>query len=225
MGTLDGPGVRFVVFMQGCNLRCKCCHNPDTWDLWAGNEYTATEVVDRIVRFKEYFRESGGVTVSGGEPLLQSTFVKELFELCHDNGINTCLDTSGDMLNEDVKKLLAVTDRVLLDIKYTNNDLYIENVGCNYDKVLEFLSYLDSINLTTTLRQVVIPTQNDNEENIRILNDIANRYKCVDKVELLPFKKICQTKYDDMNIPFPFADVPHAKKEDINALFRLIDKK
>lgn len=225
MGTLDGPGVRFVVFMQGCNLRCKCCHNPDTWDLSVGNEYTATEVVDRIVRFKEYFRESGGVTVSGGEPLLQSAFVKELFELCHDNGINTCLDTSGDMLNEDVKKLLAVTDRVLLDIKYTNNDLYIENVGCNYDKVLEFLSYLDSINLTTTLRQVVIPTQNDNEENIRILNDIANRYKCVDKVELLPFKKICQTKYDDMNIPFPFADVPHAKKEDINALFRLIDKK
>lgn len=225
MGTLDGPGVRFVVFMQGCNLRCKCCHNPDTWDLSVGNEYTATEVVDRIVRFKEYFRENGGVTVSGGEPLLQSAFVKELFELCHDNGINTCLDTSGDMLNEDVKKLLAVTDRVLLDVKYTNNDLYIENVGCNYDKVLEFLSYLDSINLTTTLRQVVIPTQNDNEENIRILNDVANRYKCVDKVELLPFKKICQTKYDDMNIPFPFADVPHAKKEDINALFRLIDKK
>lgn len=225
MGTLDGPGVRFVVFMQGCNLRCKCCHNPDTWDLSVGNEYTATEVVDRIVRFKEYFRESGGVTVSGGEPLLQSAFVKELFELCHDNGINTCLDTSGDMLNEDVKKLLAVTDRVLLDIKYTNNGLYIENVGCNYDKVLEFLSYLDSINLTTTLRQVVIPTRNDNEENIRILNDVANRYKCVDKVELLPFKKICQTKYDDMNIPFPFADVPHAKKEDINALFRLIDKK
>lgn len=225
MGTLDGPGVRFVVFMQGCNLRCKCCHNPDTWDVNSGQIFTADEVVSRAVRFKEYFGDNGGVTVSGGEPLLQSRFVKELFDLCHQNSINTCLDTSGDMLTDDVKALLMSTDRVLLDIKYTDNALYIENVGCDYDRVLEFLSYLDRKCIPTTLRQVIIPTVNDNEDNIRRLNELANAHLCVDKVELLPFKKICQTKYDDMKISFPFGHLPCVKTEDVHSLLNLIDKK
>ena len=108
MGTLDGPGVRFVVFLQGCPLRCKCCHNPDTWQLDGGREYTAEELIRRIVRFREYFGADGGVTVSGGEPLLQATFVRELFMRCHDEGIHTCLDTSGCMLGGDVEALLAV---------------------------------------------------------------------------------------------------------------------
>lgn len=224
MGTLDGPGVRFVVFMQGCNLRCKCCHNPDTWEMNAGQEFKASDVLDKIVRFKEYFGDNGGVTVSGGEPLLQSKFVKELFDLCHANSINTCLDTSGDMLNDDVRALLLSTDRVLLDIKYTDNESYLKNVGCDYDRVLEFLNYLDEHNIKTTLRQVIIPTKNDNTENIMRLNELANAHNCVDKVELLPFKKICQTKYDEMKIEFPFAHIDYAKKEDVQAFLKLIDK-
>ena len=224
LGTLDGPGVRFVVFFQGCNLRCKCCHNPDTWDVTKGDVFTALEVVDKAVRCKEYFGENGGVTISGGEPLMQSAFAAEIFSLCHCNGVNTCLDTSGDILNDDVKNLLRFTDRVLLDIKYTNNEQYIENVGCDYDRVLRFLAYLDEQKISTTLRQVIIPTINDNEENIHKLNELANNHACVDKVELLPFKKICQTKYDDMKISFPFADIVHAKKEDVNALLKYIDK-
>ena len=222
MGTVDGPGVRFVVFMQGCNLRCKCCHNPDTWDCSGGVEYTAPEIVQKASRFKEYFGTKGGITLSGGEPLLQALFAKEVFTLCHKEGINTCLDTSGSVLTDNVKELLSVTDRVLLDIKYTDEDLYKENVGCSLAPVLEFLSYLQQQGIKTTLRQVIIPTVNDNEANILKLKDIADKHTCVDKIELLGFKKICQTKYDDMNIAFPFADIPKATFDDVEKLKKLI---
>ena len=117
LGTVDGPGIRFVVFLKGCNLRCGCCHNPDTWDMSGGTEYTAEQIGETAVRSKEYFGEQGGITLSGGEPLLQSEFAREVFSLCHKNGINTCLDTSGSLLNDQAKALLEVTDRVLLDIK------------------------------------------------------------------------------------------------------------
>lgn len=222
MGTVDGPGVRFVVFMQGCNLRCKCCHNPDTWDCSGGTEYTPAEIVNKASRYKEYFGDKGGITLSGGEPILQAEFAKEVFALCHENGINTCLDTSGSILNDDVKALLEVTDRVLLDIKYTDDALYIENVGCHLSPVLSFLSYLDEKGIKTTLRQVVIPTVNDTKDNILKLKAIANAHKCVDKIELLPFKNICQTKYDDMKITFPFAHINPPKADDINKLKELI---
>lgn len=221
MGTLDGPGVRYVVFMQGCNLRCRCCHNPDTWAINEGKEYKASQIVKNAARFKEYFGDVGGITLSGGEPLLQAKFAFEVFSLCHNENINTCLDTSGNILNEDVKKLLSVCDRVLLDVKYTEDKLYRENVGCSMDLPLEFLAYLNSINIPTTLRQVIIPGINDNEENIKKLKDIAGDFPCVDKIELLPFKKICQTKYDNMGIDFPFAHIPTPDKktmENLNSL-------
>ena len=130
MGTLDGPGVRFVIFLQGCQLRCGCCHNPDTWDMGGGTQYCAEDIVRRAVRYREYFGDEGGVTVSGGEPLLQADFVREVFEECHKEGINTCLDTSGSLLTDGVRELLEVTDRVLLDIKYTSDEAYRENVKC-----------------------------------------------------------------------------------------------
>lgn len=206
LGTVDGPGVRYVVFMQGCPLRCKCCHNPDTWDYSGGKEYSASQVLEKVVRFKEYFGEDGGITVSGGEPLLQSEFVAELFSLCQKNDINTCLDTSGCVINESVIKLLKVTDRVLLDIKYTSDIEYEQNVGCKLSKVLEFLSFLDRMKIPTIIRQVIIPTVNDSEENIKRLKEITKDYKCIDKIELLPFRKICQVKYDNLKIDFPFGD-------------------
>lgn len=213
LGAVDGPGIRFVVFMQGCNLRCGCCHNPDTWECGTGKQYTAEEIVARAKRYKEYFGKDGGITVSGGEPLLQADFVKEVFALCKEEGINTCLDTSGSVFNEKVEALLEVTDRVLLDIKYTNNELYKKHVGCDMDRVIDFLSYLNRKKIPVTLRQVIIPTLNDNEENIVSLKKIASDYGCVDKTELLAFKKICQMKYDKMNISFPFADIPEPSKE------------
>ncbi len=224
LGTLDGPGVRFVVFFQGCNLRCHCCHNPDTWDMTTGKTYTAEEIVKTAERYREYFGKEGGITLSGGEPLLQPEFAKEIFRLCKEAGINTCLDTSGSILNDAVKELLTFTDRVLLDIKYTTEPLYRDYVGGTLGGTLEFLQYLDKENIPVTLRQVIIPTLNDNEENILSLKAIAEGHKCVTNTELLPFKKICQTKYNSMGIPFPFGHLP-TPTADSMAKFKKILKK
>ncbi|MBR5235893.1 MAG: pyruvate formate lyase-activating protein [Clostridia bacterium] len=222
MGTLDGPGVRFVVFLQGCSLRCKCCHNPDTWEEGGGTLYTPEQIAEKSLHFKEYFGHDGGITLSGGEPLLQADFTCEVFRLCHEKGINTCLDTSGSVLDDRVKKLLSVTDRVLLDIKYTDDALYQENVGCSLNLPLNFLRYLNEQKIATTLRQVIIPGLNDNRENIEKLKALAKDHACVDKVELLPFKKICQTKYDAMGIEFPFAHIPTPDKKTMDELESLL---
>ena len=222
LGTVDGPGIRYVVFMQGCNLRCSCCHNPDTWDKNNGNEYTPEQVFNNASRFIEYFGKDGGITVSGGEPLLQADFVKELFELCKKNGINTCLDTSGSILSDKILSLLDYTDRVLLDVKYTNNQDYLKYVGCNLDTVLRFLGVLNDKKIPTIVRQVIIPTINDDKENILDLKEIVAKYPCVDKIELLPFKKICQTKYDKLGIEFPFGTLPTPTAELMKSLNELV---
>ncbi|MBQ9747872.1 MAG: pyruvate formate lyase-activating protein [Clostridia bacterium] len=223
LGTVDGPGVRFVVFFQGCNLRCKCCHNPDTWSPSGGNAYSAQEIVSRVKRFRSYFGREGGITLSGGEPLLQAEFAREIFTLCHAEGIHTCLDTSGSILNDAVRALLAETDRVLLDIKYTSDEAYRENVRCPMETPMAFLDHLDAQKIPTTIRQVIIPTVNDDEENILALRDIVRLHSCVDKVELLPFRKICTTKYENMGIPFPFGHLPEAKREDVERLKALLN--
>ncbi len=222
LGTVDGPGVRFVVFLQGCHLRCKCCHNPDTWDINGGKEESAISLFEKAKRYKEYFGKEGGITLSGGEPLLQAKEAYELFALCKENGINTCLDTSGSVMNEDVKMLLSVTDRVLLDIKYTDDKDYRTNVGCSMKPVIEFLDYIDTYSIPTTLRQVIIPSLNDNAENIEKLKEIRDQYSCVDSVELLAFHKICETKYQNMGIEFPLADTPEPTKEMMDKLNSLL---
>lgn len=224
LGTVDGPGVRFVAFLQGCNLRCGCCHNPDTWELFGGTEYCAGEVVNKAARFREYFGENGGITLSGGEPLLQAEFAHAIFKLCHEEKINTCLDTAGSILNDRVKALLSETDRVLLDVKYTEDELYKKLAGCDISRVFDFLSYLDSENVPTTLRQVIIPTLNDNTENISALVSLAEKHSCVDKIELLPFRKICQTKYDNLKINFPFSHIPEPDKEKMSKLCKCLGK-
>ncbi len=218
LGTVDGPGVRFVVFLQGCNLRCGCCHNPDTWESHGGTEYTPEQILEKVLRCRDYFGKDGGITLSGGEPLLQAEFAYEVFALCHDNGVNTCLDTSGSILNEEIKKLLTVTDRVLLDIKYTNDKQYREYVGCSLEKPIEFLKYLQSQKIPVTLRQVIIPTLTDNEENVKKLKDIADMHSVVDKIELLPFRKICQTKYDNMGLEFRFGGIAEPSREQMERL-------
>ena len=222
LGAVDGPGVRFVVFLQGCPLRCGCCHNPDTWDFTGGEEFTPEEIVKKALRYKEYFGANGGITISGGEPLLQAEFVEKVFALCKEKGINTCLDTSGCFLNADVEKLLSVTDRVLLDIKYTTKEQYKDFVGCDFEQVVEFLEYLNNQKIPTTLRQVIIPTLNDTKENILSLKEIAKANSNVDKIELLPFKKICQMKYDKMGINFLFQNIPEPTKQMMDQLNSLI---
>ena len=219
LGTLDGPGVRFVAFTAGCNLRCGCCHNPDTWSIAdAKYAYTAEALCERAQRYRGYYGNEGGVTLSGGEPLLQAEFAYEFFSKCKSVGYNTCLDTSGSILTDEVKRLLSVTDRVLLDIKYATDELYLSHVGCSIQKPLEFLSYLEAEGIPTTLRQVVIPTLNDDEDNTRFLKKLIRSHHCIDKVELLPFKKICRVKYDSMNIPFEFDRFDTPDKAKVAAL-------
>ena len=221
MGTLDGPGVRFVVFAQGCPLRCKCCHNPDTWEISGGTEYTPQQIVARVLRCRDYFGEKGGITISGGEPLLQPDFCRKVFELCREEGINTCLDTSGCLLNPQIDALLEVTDRVLLDIKYHTDDLYKENAGCGIDAPLAFLEVLSRKGIPVTLRQVIIPGLSDGDESVLFLRGLRKRFPTVDSIELLPFRKICQVKYDSMGIVFPLehTDEPTAARmNQLNAL-------
>lgn len=222
LGTLDGPGVRFVVFTQGCNLRCGCCHNPDTWDMNNAKEIDTNEIIKKVIRYKEYFGTQGGITVSGGEPLLQPKFTKELFMLAHKENINTCLDTSGSILNDDVKELLEHTDYVLLDLKYTSNELYNKYVGCSLNNVLDFLKYLNEINKHTIIRQVIIPSLNDSKEDILKLKEITKEYKCIKKIELLPFKKICEVKYKNMNLDFKFKNFDTPSKEKMDELNNLL---
>ena len=225
LGTVDGPGVRFVAFMAGCPLRCKCCHNPETIDGRDFSEYEPQTLADTAARFREYFGERGGVTLSGGEPLIQAEFATEYFRLCHARGINTCLDTSGCIMNPAVDALLGVTDRVLLDIKYTNDADYRENVGCGLAPVLRFLEELEQRGIPTTLRQVIIPTLNDSEDNIRALAEIARAHRCVDGVELLPFRKYCEVKYKNLGIPFPLAHIPEPTEAQMANLRALLEEK
>lgn len=223
LGTVDGPGIRFVVFAQGCPLRCKCCHNPDTWDLNGGTEYSPEEIVKKALNYKEYFGEKGGITISGGEPLLQAEFCYEVFKLSHAEGLNTCLDTSGVILSEKTKKLLEETDRVLLDIKYTSDEEYEENVGMKLSTAIEFLEYLNKINMPVVIRYVVIPTLNANKESMLKLRDIVKKYSCIEKVELLPLRKICETKYDNMGIEFPLKHVKEPSREEVLELEKILN--
>ena len=221
LGTVDGPGVRFVVFLQGCHLRCKCCHNPDTWEK-GGTATGAEEIAQKAARYKPYFGENGGITLSGGEPLLQPEFVQEVFRLCHENGINTCLDTAGVPLTDAVKAALDQTDRVLLDIKYTDEAGYRDFVGGKLADTLAFLDYVNAHRIPTTVRQVIIPTVNDTADNIARLKAVVSAHACVDKVELLPFRKICQTKYDNLRLEFPFGHLPEPSAEAMRTLNEIL---
>lgn len=204
MGTVDGPGVRSVVFLQGCPLRCPYCHNPDTWDTDGGTETEAQEIFKTVQRYKSYFGKDGGVTVSGGEPLLQAEFVTELFTLCRADGISTALDTSGIFLNKSVKKLISVTDIVLLDIKFSDTERYRKYIGIPLERVQAFLEYVNTQNKRVIVRQVVTPTVNDAPQDIAALGAFCAQYPCIEKIELLPFLKLCAEKYEAMGIEFPF---------------------
>lgn len=220
MGTADGPGVRYVVFLQGCPLRCIYCHNPDTWEVDGGISISVDGLVAKILSVREYL--SGGVTISGGEPLLQAKFVTEVFTKLQAEGIHTALDTSGCVMNADVVNLLAVCDLVLLDIKMTTDENYRKYIGCKLTQVTEFLGVVDLMNVPTWIRQVIVPNINDNAENINKLNKLISEYNCIKKVELLPFKKLCLEKYQALGKQFPLQSTDETSAEMINKLTTLV---
>ncbi len=220
-GTADGPGVRFIVFMHGCNLSCGYCHNVDVCH-GDYEEYSPQEVLSKVLRCRDYFGDKGGITVSGGEALLQAEFITELFSLCKENSIHTCLDTSGSIFNSQCESLLSYTDLVLLDIKMTNDDDYKKYIGCSLSAPLNFLEELEKRQIKTIIRHVVVGGLNDTEENILKLKELTAHKKCVSEIELLPFRKICEEKYKNMSITFPFKKYVEPDGEKMESLNELL---
>lgn len=217
MGLVDGPGVRFIVFMQGCPLRCLFCHNPETWDInGKSTSYTPTELVKKILRYKPYFKNNGGVTFSGGEPLMQKQFLLECLKLCKKENIHTCIDTAGSIPNCD--EILKYTDLVLFDIKGTNKDNYKKMTNFNIDTSLEFLKTCQKMNKKMWIRIVIVPGINDNEDYINELIKIIKPLKNIEKVELLPYHTLGVNKYKELNIKYKLEGIPDMDKDKCNLL-------
>ena len=218
MGTLDGPGVRYVVFLQGCKLRCLYCHNPETWNIDGGTaETTPEELVKKIEKYKNYFGATGGVTFSGGEPLLQPEFLLECLKLCKDKGINTCIDTAGFGFG-DYEEILNYVDLVILDIKAVESDEYTHITGQKIERFKEFLSVCQKKNKKMWLRQVIVPNINDNKEHILKLKEFASTLTNVDKIELLPYKTIGVHKYKTLGLNYRLEGVENLSLEKLKEL-------
>ncbi len=223
-GTVDGPGIRFVIFMQGCALKCKYCHNRDTWDVNGGNLTSASELLDKIERYKSYILPSGGgVTVTGGEPLLQAKFLITLFTELRKRKIPTAIDTSGMVdITDDIKELLGLTDLVLLDIKHINSEKCKELVGFSNKKELEFAKYLSDNNIPVWIRQVIVPGITDNEQDLLNLKEFISTLKNVKKIELMPYHELGKFKWENLGLKYELDGIPAATSEDIQKVKRIL---
>ncbi|MDO4496916.1 MAG: pyruvate formate-lyase-activating protein [Bacteroidales bacterium] len=224
-GTVDGPGIRFVAFMQGCPLRCQFCHNPDTWDPQGNSQYEMTpeELLSEVLKYKNFIK-SGGVTVSGGEPLMHASFVKEFFTLCKKEGIHTCLDTSGAYCNDAAMELLKVTDMVLLDIKTMDPELYPILTGQKQDNNLRFLEELEAQNIPTWIRHVVVPGLTDNDLWLTRLGEHVSKFQCVEKIEILPYHTLGTFKYENLKIKYPLEGVSPLPQERAKEIRQMLSK-
>ena len=218
LGAVDGPGLRYVVFLQGCPLRCEYCHNPETWEFSGGTVRTARELADTIQHYRPYFGDTGGVTVSGGEPLMQPEFVSELFRLLHEKGIHTALDTSGAGDLARAEKVLDHTDLVLCDIKFPTEEGYRQHCGGSLAHTLDFLHLTEQRNIPVWVRHVVAPGLTDTPQSMRAIREICARFPNIVKTEWLPFKDICISKYESLGIPFPMAGRPAFSQKHIDML-------
>lgn len=223
-GTVDGPGIRFVVFMQGCSLKCKYCHNRDTWDTNSGTTISVSELVKEVLKYKTYIDNSnGGVTVSGGEPLLQTEFVTEFFKELKKLNIHTALDTAGSLpISDKIKELLKYTDLVLLDIKHINNEKAINLTGISNKNNLEFAKYLSNINIPVWIRQVLIPGYTDDKFDLIKLKEFLNTLKNVEKVEILPYHNLGKFKWEKLGDKYELENVKSPTNEDIQKAKNLL---
>ena len=215
-GTVDGPGIRFVLFLQGCHLQCKYCHNRDTWDMNGGEYKSLDDIFEKILKYKNYIYPNGGVTVTGGEPLLQVKFLIELFEKLKKANIHTCIDTSGMVtLTPDIKKLLSLTDLVLLDIKHINSDKCKNLVGLGNEKELAFARYLSDNNIHMWIRQVLVPEYTDDEQDLLQLKDFIDSLNTVDKIEVLPYHDMGKYKWEKLGLKYQLDGVSVANDDDV----------
>lgn len=224
-GTVDGPGIRYIIFFQGCPLRCKYCHNRDTWKPNCGKEYTSDELVQDIVKYQSYMQFSGGgVTASGGEATLQADFVAELFAKCKELGIHTCLDTAGFVDIEKVDKLLDYTDLVLLDIKHIDNEKCKKLTGVGNEKALKLAKHLDERNIPIWFRHVLVPGVTDSEENLSKIGEFAATLNNIDRLEILPYHTMGVHKWENMGLKYDLKDVRDANDEDVARAAEIIER-
>ena len=223
-GSVDGPGVRFVVFMQGCHLRCKYCHNPDTWSFKGGKEYLPEELLKEALKYKTYWgkdMKNGGVTVSGGEPLCQIEFVTEFFKLLKSKGVHTALDTAGQPFKNDKEflekfdSLIKYTDLVLLDLKEFDTQKHKELTGFGNENIFKMAKYLSDKNVPMWIRHVLVPSVTDDEESLRNLRGFIDTLKTVEKVEILPYHTLGLFKWENLKIDYPLKDVRSPSEEEI----------
>lgn len=213
MGLVDGPGIRFVTFFQGCKLRCAYCHNPDTWDFNNGESVRASELLKKVLRFKPYFEKSGGgVTCSGGEPLMQPEFLIEFLKLCKENGIHTAIDTAG-FGKGNYEEILKYTDLVILDIKHVNKIGYRKLTGGNIEAFEAFKQAVVAKGVRIWIRHVVVPGYTDSKKHMNELKKIIKGLKNVEKIEILPYHTLGISKYKTMGIPYKLDGVKPMSKE------------
>ena len=221
-GTVDGPGIRFVVFMKGCPLRCQYCHNPDTWDMTGAREMTVDEIVKNVLKYRSYYGDKGGITFSGGEPLMQLDFVTEVFKKLKAYSIHTCIDTSGFSFNpndsDSVAKheeLIKYTDLVLLDIKHIDSDKHKNITGQGNERTLAFAKFLSDKGIKMWIRHVLVSSLTDFDEDLKGLSEFISSLKTVEKVEVLPYHSMGKPKYDNLGIDYPLKDEVRPSKERI----------
>lgn len=227
-GSVDGPGVRFVIFLKGCKMRCKYCHNPDTWQIQEGDT-TSEELLKKAIRYRSYWKNSGGITVSGGEPLLQIDFLIDLFTKAKKQGIHTTIDTCGNPFTKEepffskFQQLMKVTDLLLVDIKHINNECHKELTGQENKNILEMLQYLDQIEKPIWIRHVLVPGINDQRGYLEALSSFIKSLHHVQRVEILPYHTLGVYKWKELGIPYMLEDVKEPSKEAIEEARAILD--
>lgn len=225
MGLVDGPGIRTVVFLQGCHLRCRYCHNPDTWEIGGqrAKQMTPEKLVERLCRFKPYYGETGGVTFSGGEPLLQKDFLLEVLPLCRAAGIHVCLDTAGYGIG-GYEEILALTDLVLFDVKHITEEGYRRVTGQERQESLRFLETAQRMGTPLWIRHVVVPGLTDGEAHFQALREYLKTIRNVERIELLPYHTLGVSKYETLGIPYPLKGVQPLSTQDLQEWQGLLEQ-
>ena len=220
-GSVDGPGIRFIVFVQGCRYRCQYCHNPETWERAGGYEATPEEMFREALRYRPYWKERGGITVSGGEPLLQLEFVTELFRLAKEKGVNTVIDTAGEPFTYDepffsaFETLLPLSDLFLLDLKQIDDAKHRALTGTSNESALALARFLSERGKRMWVRHVLVPGWTTGEEDLRRLSEFIAGLKTVDRVEVLPYHAMARYKYEELHLPYRLGDTPAPTAEEI----------
>lgn len=228
-GSADGPGVRYIIFLSGCHMRCKYCHNPDTWKLKSGKEYTPTKLLEIASKYRPYWGDEGGITVSGGEPLLQIDFLLELFTKAKQMGINTTLDTSGNPFTTKEpfyskwKKLMQVTDLVMLDIKHIDEKKHKELTGQSVSNILEMARQMSDLGVSMWIRHVLVPGINDGDKDLYRLSEFIHSLKTVKKVEILPYHTLGVFKWKNLGIPYSLEETNPPTQESVENAKKILD--